>query len=135
MNALQIPLLDQEIPHSLGHKQMRVGRSTEIHFKPRNMGIQKYDSINGAYHFASRTKGCRSPCLGNFIARMLYPRLCQSIMTLLPRIRPTIQTMARVGMLGGFCRGEETVTILFSGNEMNNTNLNQNKFRRVGDCE
>ena len=49
--------------------------------------------------FASFTKIWSEPSLS---ARILYPRLCQSIMTLLPRNVPTSHTKARVGMLGGF---------------------------------
>ena len=49
--------------------------------------------------FASFTKTWSDPSLS---ARILYPRLCQSIMTLLPRNLPTSHTKARVGILGGF---------------------------------
>jgi hypothetical protein len=58
-----------------------------------------YRIIIRANQVAILTNGCSSP---NFSASMLYPRLCQSMMTLLPRIRPTSQTRARVGMVGGF---------------------------------
>ena len=79
-----------------------------VHMRPDQNLPQTYGSLSlticirkGGRNdiFASFTKTWSDPSLS---ARILYPRLCQSIMTLLPRNVPTSHTKARVGMLGGF---------------------------------
>ena len=55
-----------------------------------------------SYHSEMRTRGCLGPSLR---ARMEWPKLCQSIMSWVLRMKQIIWAMARVGMEGGFCVG------------------------------
>jgi hypothetical protein len=111
---LQFPFLHEKVVHGLCHEKVRVCGPAKICLKPDDdlsltfrVGIGERNDI-----FASLTNIWSDPRLR---ARILYPRLCQSIMTLLPRNLPTSHTKARVGMLGGFfaillyCLGAEMV--------------------------
>ena len=63
-----------------------------------------------------------------FKARILYPRLCQSMMTLLPSSVPASHTKGRVGMLGGFFTN--LLCYLVTGSQQ--THLHEDKLRRMG---
>lgn len=97
---LQFPFLHEEVVHGLCHEKMRVCGPTKICLKPDDdlsftrVGIGGRNDI-----FASLTNIWSDPRLS---ARILYPRLCQSMMTLLPRNLPTSHAKAREGILGGF---------------------------------
>ncbi len=98
---LQFPFLDEKVVHGLCHEKMRVCGPTKICLKPDGNLSLTFRVINGGRNdiFASLTNIWTDPRLS---ARILYPRLCQSMMTLLPRNLPTSHTKARVGILGGF---------------------------------
>jgi hypothetical protein len=87
--------------HSPCHEQMGVRGPTKSCLKPDDDLSLMFSIENGENNdiLASFTNIWLDPRLS---ARMLYPRLCQSMMTLLPRNAPTSHTKARVGMLGGF---------------------------------
>lgn len=78
---------------------------------------------HSTHHFAIFTYIC---VFGSLSSSILYPRLCQSMITLHPRILPISHTTASVGILGGFChchdlgRGRDfckahTCTRIYSG--------------------
>jgi hypothetical protein len=98
---LQFPFLHEEVVHGLCHEEVRVCSPTKICLKPDGNLSLIFHVANGGRNdiFASFTNICSDPRLS---ARILYPRLCQSMMTLLPRNAPINHTKARVGMLGGF---------------------------------
>ena len=98
---LQFPFLHEKVVHGLGHEKVRVCDSTKICLKPDDDLSSTFRVEIGGRNdiFASLTNIWSDPRLS---ARILYPRLCQSTMTLLPRNLPTSHTKARVGMLGGF---------------------------------
>lgn len=99
--VLQFPLLYEKVVHSSCHEEVRVCGPTKICLKPDgNLSLTRHVGNGGRNDiFASFTNIWSDPSLS---ARILYPRLCQSMMTLLPRNAPTSHTKARVGMLGGF---------------------------------
>jgi len=98
---LQFPFLHEEVMHGLCHEKVRVCGATKMCLKPDgDLSLTFRVGIGGRNDiFASLTNIWSDPRLR---ARILYPRLCQSMMTLLPRNLPTSHTKARVGMLGGF---------------------------------
>jgi hypothetical protein len=98
---LQFPFLHEKVVHGLCHEKVRVCGATKICLKPDgDLSLTFRVGIGGRNDiFASLTNIWLGPRLS---ARILYPKLCQSMMTLLPRNLPTSHTKARVGMLGGF---------------------------------
>lgn len=98
---LQFPFFHEKAVHGLCHEEVHVCGSTKICLKPDGNLSLTCRIGNGGRNdiFASFTNIWSDPSLS---ARILYPRLCQSMMTLLPRNAPTSHTKARVGMLGGF---------------------------------
>lgn len=92
--------------HSSGDEKVCISRASKGSLKPKFHQLVKTYRFWCLYHFAIFTNGWEVP---SFRASILYPRLCQSMMILLLLTRPTSQTRARVGILGGFLEHELAV--------------------------
>ena len=98
---LQVPFSHEKVAHGPCYEKVCIRDPTKICLKPDgSLSLATCVGKGGRIDIlASFTNMWSGPSLS---ARILYPKLCQSMMTLLPRNVPTSHTKARVGMLGGF---------------------------------